>query len=92
MVDMTIKDMQRYTRTLIEGETDLSNLIEAAIKQNAKEDEDAKNNDAEIVDDIDASIEDIEKSLKDQDYIDYSEFQENEINDDDLKLFLGDEQ
>lgn len=92
MVDMTIKDMQRYTRTLIEGETDLSNLIEAAIKQNAKEDEDAKNNTSDIVDDIDASIEDIERSLNDQDYIDYSEFQESEINDDDLKLFLGDEQ
>lgn len=93
MVDMTIKDMQRYTRTLIEGETDLSNLIEAAIKQNAKEDEDAKNNaSADIVDDIDASIEDIERSLNDQDYIDYAEFQENEINDDDLKTFLGDEQ
>ena len=44
-VDLTIQDMQRYTRTLIEEETNLSNLIEVALRQNAKEDAEASEND-----------------------------------------------
>lgn len=87
-VDFVIKDMQRYTRSLIEGEADLGNLIEIALKQNAKEDEDSKNMNDDIVDEVDASIEDIEKELKEKDYEDYADFQQEEINDDDLKLFL----
>ena len=38
-VDATIQDMQSYTRALIENETNLSQLIEQAVKQNLKEDE-----------------------------------------------------
>lgn len=87
-VDFVIKDMQRYTRSLIEGEADLGNLIEIALKQNAKEDEDAKNMKDDIVDEDDVSIEDIEKELQEKDYEDYADFQQEEINDDDLKLFL----
>lgn len=87
-VDFVIKDMQRYTRSLIEGEADLGNLIENALKQNAKEDEDTKNMKDDIVDEDDVSIEDIEKELQEKDYEDYADFQQEEINDDDLKLFL----
>ena len=32
MVDVTIRDMQRYTRTLIDEETNLSQMLEDAIK------------------------------------------------------------
>ena len=78
-VDFTIQDMQRYTRTLIEEETNLSNMIEMALKQNAKEDEDEKNQlDDDIVDDADLSIEELEKTLKDSDYTDFEEFKEQE--------------
>lgn len=88
-VDFTIQDMQRYTRTLIEEETNLSNMIETALKQNAKEDEDEKNQlDDDIVDDADLSIEDLEKSLKDEDFEDFEEFKENEINNDSVNMFL----
>ena len=88
-VDFTIQDMQRYTRTLIEEETNLSNMIEMALKQNAKEDEDEKNQlDDDIVDDADLSIEDLEKSLKDEDFEDFEEFKENEINNDSVNMFL----
>ena len=88
-VDFTIQDMQRYTRTLIEEETNLSNMIEMALKQNAKEDEDEKNQlDADIVDDADLSIEELEKSLKDEDFEDFEEFKENEINNDSINTFL----
>ena len=88
-VDFTIQDMQRYTKTLIEEETNLSNMIEMALKQNAKEDEDEKNQlDDDIVDDADLTIEELEKSLKDKDFEDFEEFKENEINNDSVNMFL----
>ena len=78
-VDLTIADMQRYTRTLIEEETNLSLMVEKALRENEKEDtENSKNNESDIIDDLDISLEEIEKTLKDQDYIDFEEFLENE--------------
>lgn len=89
-IDYAIKDMQRYTRTLIEGEADLGNLIEMAIKQNAKEDEERKKADnLDIIDDEDISIDDIEKTvLSERDYEEYSDFQDQEIEEDELKAFM----
>ena len=78
-VDLTIADMQRYTRTLIEEETNLSLMVEKALRENEKEDtENSKNNESDIIDDLDISLEEIEKTLKDQDYVDFEEFLENE--------------
>ena len=71
--------MQKYTRTLIERETNLGNMIDQALKQNAKEDKEAKENvEDTIVDDVDMSIEDIEKTLEDKDIEDFGEFLDNE--------------
>jgi hypothetical protein len=82
-VDFTIKDMQRYTRTLIEEETNLSQMVEQALKANAKEDEDAKENEeTDIIDDLDPSLDDLEKSLQDQDFVDFNDFIEQEQNQD----------
>lgn len=81
-VDLTIQDMQRYTRTLIEEETNLSSMVEQALKQNQKEDEEAENNtEIDIVDDDNLSIEDLEKTLKDEDFEKFNEFLEDEEND-----------
>lgn len=81
-VDLTLKDMQRYTSSLIEGESNLTNMIEAALRQNAKEDKDAaENQETEIVDDDDL-FEDIEKQLTDQDFQDFYDSQEDDILDD----------
>ena len=78
-VDLTIQDMQRYTRTLIEDETNISTMVEKALRENAKEDaEKAKNAESDIVDDADLSIEELEKTLKDSDYTDFEEFKEQE--------------
>ena len=55
--------MQRYTRTLIEDETNISTMVEKALRENAKEDEEkAKNAESDIVDDADLSIEELEKT------------------------------
>ena len=86
-VDFTIQDMQRYTRTLIEEETNLSTMIETALRQNAKEDDDSQNNsEDEIIDDIDLDIEDLEKQISDKDFEEFSEFIDDEI-EEDAELF-----
>ena len=86
-VDFTIQDMQRYTRTLIEEETNLSAMIEAALKQNAKEDQEASDNTEDmIVDDADLSIEDLEKTLEDKDYGDFNDWLDEEAEADDELL------
>ena len=86
-VDFTIQDMQRYSRTLIVEETNLSTMIEAALRQNAKEDNDSQNNNEdEIIDDIDLDIEDLEKQINDKDFEEFSEFIDDEI-EEDAELF-----
>ena len=84
-VDLTIKDMQKYTRTLIEEETNLSNMIEAALKQNAKEDQEAsESNELDIVDNEEINLDEVEESLKDNDFSEFNEFLEDDINEDEL--------
>lgn len=78
-VDLTIQDMQRYTKTLVERETNLSIMVEKALRENEKEDiADAENFESEIVDDTNMSIEDVEKMIKDQDYVDFEDFLDEE--------------
>ena len=89
-VDLTIQDMQRYTRTLIEEETNLSSMVEQALKQIQKEDEDAENNqETDIVDDDNIDLEDIEKSLKDEDFNDFNDFLEEESEQDLEEIIKG---
>jgi hypothetical protein len=58
-------------------------MIEAALRQNAKEDDDSQNNNEdEIIDDIDLDIEDLEKQINDKDFEEFSEFIDDEIEED----------
>ena len=90
-VDFTIKDMQRYTRTLVTEEMHLGDLIEEAIKNNAKEDNAESNVDLELGED--SNIEDIERSLQDKDLEDYSDFldQQSEQDSEYLRSIFEDE-
>ena len=89
-VDLAIRDMQRYTKNLIEQETNLSLLLEQAIKNNAKEDaHDAEDSD-EIIFEEDTDIDSIEKQLSDADFQQFSEFQEELANQDLLALLNED--
>ena len=86
-VDLTIQDMQRYTRTLIEEETNLSLMVEKAIRDNEKEDQkNAENTENEIVDDIDLSLEDLERTIKDTDFEEFENFVDNEASKDEIYL------
>lgn len=78
-VDFVIQDMQRYTKTLVEEETNLSLMVEKALRNNEKEDnKESENEEDSIVEEEDLSIEEIENIIKDQDYIDFQEFLEEE--------------
>ena len=91
-VDQTIIDMKRYTKTLITEETNLGNLIEEAIKNNQKEDEAELSSTETDTDISDDSIEELEASLKDDDFEDYNDFLDNEAaSDADLLEFLAGE-
>lgn len=77
-VDITLKDMQRFTKSLIAGESNLGEMMDAALKANAKEDEDAaKNNETEIIDD-DSLFDDIESEITDHDFSDFYDYEEEE--------------
>ena len=90
-VDFTIRDMQRYTRTLIEEETNLSDMIEMALKQNAKEDEDAKaNEEFDIIDDDDLAYEDLERNVVDKDFEDFNDFIDAQREEDENMFLTGD--
>jgi hypothetical protein len=79
-VDLTIQDMQRYTKTLIEEETNLSLMVEKALRENEKEDLENQNNDElDIVDEMDLSLEELEKTfMQDSDYSEFEDFIEKE--------------
>lgn len=78
-VDLTIADMQRYTKTLVEEETNLSIMVEKALRDIEKEDKaEAENTEDTIIDDTDLSLEDLEKTLKDQDYVEFQDFLDEE--------------
>ena len=78
-VDLTIADMQRYTRTLIEEETNLPLMVEKALREIDKEDKDnAANDETDIIDDIDLSLEDLEATIKDSDFNEFDDFLDEE--------------
>jgi hypothetical protein len=83
-VDITLQDMQRYTKSLVEQETNLSALVEQAVRQNQKEDEsDVEDTDDIILDDVG----EVEKELSDQDFRDFGDFVESDA-DVDIDNFL----
>ena len=79
--------MQRYTRRLVEEETNLNELLQAAIERNAKEDAEAKDED-DIVDFDDMAMQDIENQITtDKDFEEFNEFQSKEMDEDELRQF-----
>jgi uncharacterized protein YaaN involved in tellurite resistance len=76
-VDRVLEDMQRYTRTLIENEAGLSQMIENAMKQMEDEAERIKEAGEASEEDEEASLFDYEKPvLEDEDFADFQEFEE----------------
>lgn len=79
--------MQRYTRRLVEEETNLNELLQAAIDRNAKEDAEAKD-EHDIVDFDDMAMQDIENQITtDKDFEEFVDFQNKEMDEDELRQF-----
>ena len=80
-VDRTLADLQSYTRDLINEETNLSSMIEHALKEIERDKENEAKLDADGEDDDDAFEEQLfsdqsEKLLQDEDYSEFSEFED----------------
>ena len=76
-VDRVLEDMQRYTYTLIENETGLSQMIENAIKQIEEEDERIKEAGEASEDEEDALFNYDAPVIETRDFQDFSEFEDN---------------
>lgn len=75
-VDMTIRDMQGYNRSLIENETNLSDLIEGAVKALQRQ---AEIEEDEDIDDDELDLEEIVKQdMTDEDFEEYYGFLEEQ--------------
>ena len=96
-VDRTLQDLQNYTRDLINEETNLSAMIEHALREIEKDKEnEAKVDSDEGLDDEEAFesslfADDSEKVLHDEDFAEFNEYQEGLQEDDEafLKSILG---
>jgi hypothetical protein len=84
--------MQRYTKTLIEEETNLTIMVEKALREIEKEDTETDNSlDLDIVDDVEVNLDDLEKEIGYSDYEEFEEFIESEAMSD-LYLLEGDDE
>ena len=77
-VDETLLDIQNYTHTLVTEEMNLGNLIENAVKEMARQE--AKEEDEDIEEEI-VSYEEADL-LKEEDFAEYQDFIEDEIEED----------
>lgn len=87
-VDETLEDMKHYTHSLVTEEMNLGNLIENAVKQMAREEAKPSEEDS---DDEEITLESLTKEvvpLSDEDYEEYNDFLEDQIEEDNKLLDL----
>ena len=85
-VDETLLDLKEYTHSLVTEEMNLGNLIENAVKEMAQQE--SKEEDEDVEDEILTLAE--ADALKDEDFVEYSEFLEKESEDDNNLIREGD--
>lgn len=85
-VDETLLDLKEYTHSLVTEEMNLGNLIENAVKEMAQQE--SKEEDEDTEDEILTLAE--ADALKDEDFVEYSEFLEKESDDDNNLIEEGD--
>lgn len=97
-VDRTLEDLQRYTRDLINEETNLSSMIEHALKEIEKDKENEANLDVDDGTDNEEAFEaslfgdDSQSLLHDEDFVEFNDY-EDSLEEEDvafLKSVMGD--
>jgi len=73
--------MKRYTKSLVDDETNLNEMMEAAIKQNEQEDKAASENlEEDIIDDTELNFKDLESEvITDDDFMEFEEFLNEDV-------------
>ena len=91
-VDRTLQDLQSYTRDLINEETNLSAMIEHALREIEKDKENESKLESDDGTDDEEAFEsslfadDSEKVLRDEDFTEFTDFEDELANDDDAFL------
>lgn len=81
-IDLILQDLQTYTRNLVTEEMGLGNMIENAVKQ-IEQDREKEESDGELAEDEYADLfKDEEGVLTTEDYEEFNNFQENDVNED----------
>ena len=81
-IDLILKDLQQYTRTLVTEEMGLGNMIENAVKQ-IEQDREKEESESELSEDEYADLfNDENEILSTADFEEFNEFQENNTNED----------
>ena len=81
-IDLILKDLQGYTRTLVMEEMGLGNMIENAVKQ-IEQDREKENFEGELSEDEYADLfNDENEVLSTADFEEFNEFQANDVNED----------
>lgn len=81
-IDLILKDLQGYTRTLVMEEMGLGNMIENAVKQ-IEQDREKENAEGELSEDEYADLfNDENEVLSTADFEEFNEFQANDVNED----------
>lgn len=75
-VDETIEDLKEYTADLFKGESNLESMIEMAVKQ--IHEQESKEEDEDIDDEDEISLDDVETIVKDEDFVEYNEYLQEE--------------
>jgi hypothetical protein len=96
-VDRTLQDLQSYTRDLINEETNLSAMIEHALREIEKDKENESKLESDDGTDDEEAFEsslfadDAEKVLRDEDFTEFTDFEDELAEDDEafLKSILG---
>lgn len=82
-VDETLADLEAYTHDLVVNEQNLGNLIENAVKEMMRQEN--KEEDSEADDEENLTMDEVE-SIKDEDFAEYTEFVEDEAEQDDATV------
>ena len=80
-VDRTLQDLQMYTKNLVEEETNLSSLIESAMRQIEKDKEKEAETDADAANDDDLLEQELfeeDAPINDKDFAEFSDWEEQE--------------
>ncbi len=81
-IDLVLKDLQGYTKTLVTEEMGLGNMIENALKQIEQDKEKEETSDELSADEYDDLFNENAEMLNAEDFVEYNDFIDSDVNED----------